>query len=44
MRSKIAIYLAGSIKKGHKKRMKLIGTDADIHLITQSLSSTRFPF
>ncbi len=38
MRSKIAIYLAGSIKKGHEKSNESYWSDADLQCIRQNLS------
>lgn len=37
MKSKIAIYLAGSIKKGHEKSDESFWTDDDMHLLKTSL-------
>lgn len=44
MKSKIAIYLAGSIKKGHEKTDETYWTDADMRFIRQSLNEYEISF
>lgn len=44
MKTKIAIYLAGSIKKGHEKNGETYWTDEDMDFLRKSLSSYELLF
>ncbi len=44
MKSKIAIYLAGSIKKGHEKADETFWTDEDMSLLRKSLNDYELSF